>query len=328
MSNASISAQNMTREALRSGQSLTDLANSLKNTTAKAKATELGLKAVSIAANMLVMYGISLAINAMVHLYNISDKLAQKLDETKSKLSSTTDEIASMNQELEDNGNKIKIIKIKNRRKTKMINIESVGKVSFTDEGETTTFYEGDEVICCIGNDKRYVGKINAVGYWKDSEEDEPYEVISINTSKGDRSYSTEVIKVDEITYMCKNPLKDSIEPALSKEEMDKKTFVSMLVNLGYEKSAVETLWEKMQKSMKYFDIPVEKALACTLYSLENNCDIYEPMKEICGVDIVEMDKMVSDLEKTQTYTIGMAINGLCELFSAIVEYIRGEEEE
>ena len=208
-----------------------------------------------------------------------------------------------------------------------MINIESVGKIDFTDEGETTTFYEGDEVICCIGDDKRYVGKINAVGYWKDSEEDEPYEVISINTSKGDRSYSTEVIKVDEITYMCKNPLKDSIEPPLSKEEADKKTFVSMLVNLGYEKATVETLWEKMQKIMKCFDIPVEKALACMLYSLENKCSIYEPMKEICGVDIVEMDKMVSGLEKTQTYTIGMAINGLCKLFSAIGEYIRGEED-
>ena len=83
------------------------IGNAMETMTIKAKATELGLKAVSIAANMLVMYGISLAINAMVHLYNISDKLAQKLDETKSKLSSTTDEIASMNQELEDNGNKL-----------------------------------------------------------------------------------------------------------------------------------------------------------------------------------------------------------------------------
>ena len=59
-----------------------------------------------------------------------------------------------------------------------MINIETKQHINFTNEGVTTTFYEGDNVICCIGEEERYTGKIVAIGNWKETEDSEPYEVI------------------------------------------------------------------------------------------------------------------------------------------------------
>ena len=50
-----------------------------------------------------------------------------------------------------------------------MVSIETKGHINFTDEGITTTFNEGDNVICCVGNEERYVGKITAIGTWKET---------------------------------------------------------------------------------------------------------------------------------------------------------------
>ena len=206
-----------------------------------------------------------------------------------------------------------------------MVSIETKGHINFTDEGITTTFNEGDNVICCVGNEERYVGKITAIGTWKENEYTDPYQVICIDTSKSAKSYSSEIIKVDDITYICKNPLADNIEPPMSKKESDKKTYVSMLVGLGYEPSKVENAWVSMEKVMDNFDIPVDKALACSLYSIENKCSIIEPLKDICGIDIREMEDFLEILEKTQKFSIGMAMKYFGECIELIGKYIKGE---
>ena len=206
-----------------------------------------------------------------------------------------------------------------------MVSIETKGHINFTDDGVTTTFNEGDEVICCVGDEERHVGKIIAIGSWKENEDAEPYQVVCIETSKNARSYSSEIIKVDDITYICKNPLKKKLDPPMSKKEADKKTYVSMLVGLGCEPKAVETAWNSMEKVMDNFDIPVDKALACSLYSIANKCSIFEPMKEICGVDIEEMEKMLINLENAQKFSMGMAMKYLGECVELIGKYIKGE---
>ena len=48
-----------------------------------------------------------------------------------------------------------------------MINIETKQHINFTDKGVTTTFYEGDNVICCIGDNEKFTGKIVAIGNCK-----------------------------------------------------------------------------------------------------------------------------------------------------------------
>lgn len=180
-----------------------------------------------------------------------------------------------------------------------MINIETKQHISFTDnEGITTTFYEGDNVICCIGDNERYTGKIIAIGSWKETEEAEPYEVICVDTSKSARSYSSEIIKTDDITYICKNPLADELIEPMSKEESDKKTFCGMLIGLGYDEKQVENLWGNTKKIMKIYNIPVTKMTACTVYALKNNCSVSVPIKIICGIDIEEVKKDTDDLEK------------------------------
>lgn len=207
-----------------------------------------------------------------------------------------------------------------------MVSIETKGYINFTDEGITTTFNEGDNVICCVGNEKRYVGKITAIGTWKENEYTDPYQVICIDTSKSAKSYSSEIIKVNDITYICKNPLADKIEPQMSKTESDKKTYISMLVGLGYEPSKVEKAWVSMEKVMNNFDIPVDKALACSLYSITNKCSIYEPLKDICGVDIKEMENLIGNLENAAKFSMGMAIKSFGELLEIIGKAFRGEE--
>lgn len=183
--------------------------------------------------------------------------------------------------------------------------------INFKDEGVTTIFYEGDSVICCIGSEEKYEGKIIGIGNWKESDESESFEVICIDTSKNSRSYSHEIIKIKDITYICKNPLAEESNTVMSKEEMDKKTYCGMLIGLGYDKDKVENLWDKAKKAMKIYNIPVTKMTACTVYSLKNNCNINVPLKMICGIDIEEMEKDINDLEKCVSRKIAKAVLGL-----------------
>lgn len=200
-----------------------------------------------------------------------------------------------------------------------MVSIETKGQLIFTDDGVTYTFTEGDNVICCIGDETRYVGKITGIGAWKENDETEPYQVVCIDTSKNVRSYSSEIIKVDDITYICKNPLKDSVtEPPLSKKEMDKRTYVSMLVGLGGDKEKVEEAWKSMSIFMDIFNIPVDKALACSIYSIANKCDFTIPLKDICGIDMKEVGNMLTTLENVQKYCASMAVKSLGELVKII----------
>ena len=192
-----------------------------------------------------------------------------------------------------------------------MINIETKQHINLTDKGVTTTFYEGDNIICRVGDKERYKGKIIGIGNWKETEDSEPYEVICIDTSKSARSYSGEIIKTSDITYICKNPLTDEIIEPMSKEESDKKTFCGMLIGLGYDEKQVENLWGNTNKLMKIYNIPVTKMIACTVYALKNNCSVSVPIKIICGIDIEEMKKDIDDLENTVTKKIAKTILGL-----------------
>ena len=207
-----------------------------------------------------------------------------------------------------------------------MVSIETRGCINFIDDGVTTTFNERDNVICCVGDEERHVGTITAIGLWKENEDVEPYQVVCIDTSKNAKSYLSEIIKVDDITYICKNPLKDKLEPPISKKEADKRTYVGMLVGLGYEPTKVEKAWMHMEKIMDVYNIPVDKALACSLYSITNQCSIFEPLKDICGVDIKEMEKLVDNLEKTSRFSVGMAMKYFGELLKIISKVFKGKE--
>lgn len=113
MSNASISAQNMTRDTLKAKGSLVDLANGLKATSFGAKAAELGLKALSVAGNMLLSIGITMAISAVVKGFQSlanaqedaiakADEFIAKFNEQRTSLTDNKNAIDSISEDYED----------------------------------------------------------------------------------------------------------------------------------------------------------------------------------------------------------------------------------
>ena len=78
-------------------------------------------------------------------------------------------------------------------------NVELGANIKFTDEDGTHTFTEGDNVICCLGDEKRYVGKITCIGNYQENEDSEPEQAICIDTSKSKTSYSSEIVKTADI---------------------------------------------------------------------------------------------------------------------------------
>ena len=85
-----------------------------------------------------------------------------------------------------------------------MNNIKAKRYIEYTKDGITDKFHEGDKVICRTV-DEEYKGTITCVGEFKENEEAEPVTVICLDTSKSVWSYSSEIIKVDDIEFMCKD---------------------------------------------------------------------------------------------------------------------------
>lgn len=81
--------------------------------------------------------------------------------------------------------------------------------IKYKDEnGVVNIFSEGDEVICCVGEDKRFVGMISSIGFYQEADDAETELAMYIDTSMSKTSYSGEVVRLADITYICKNPLK------------------------------------------------------------------------------------------------------------------------
>jgi hypothetical protein len=194
--------------------------------------------------------------------------------------------------------------------------------IKFTDDSGTTNYFSiGDDVICCVG-DKRHTGKITQIGYFNEDNE-EPEKALYIDTSTSKTSYSGEIVKLKDITYIVKNPLSDIATTNFTQEELEKNTFVTMLTSIGYDKQKVENLYVMAQKLMKQFNIPIEKVTNCIIYSLNNNCDISVPLKEICGIDMNVWNKNLEVFEKAQKECLTALVESLVKTVGeTIKEYI------
>ena len=103
-----------------------------------------------------------------------------------------------------------------------MHNIKAKHYIEYTKDGITDKFHEGDKVICRTA-DKEHTGTITCVGEFKENEEAEPVTVICLDTSKSVWSYSSEIIKFDDIEFMCKDFLADcNIDNDMTDEELQK----------------------------------------------------------------------------------------------------------
>lgn len=191
-----------------------------------------------------------------------------------------------------------------------MDNITAKHYIEYTKDGITDKFYEGDKVICRTV-EKEHTGTITCVGVFKENEETEPVTVICLDTSKSVWSHSSEIIKFDDIEFMCKDFLEDTdINSDISDEEAKKNTYIHMFTGMGYDKSKVENVWNSLDKLMKQFDIPFEKAMGCMIYALKYDCGIEIPLKNICGVDVGFIQKSIPAYQKEMAKYFGMAVAG------------------
>lgn len=179
-----------------------------------------------------------------------------------------------------------------------MNNVKAKHYIEYTKDGISDKFYEGDKVICRTA-DNEYTGTITRVGEFKENEETAPVTVICLDTSKSVWSYSTELIKFDDIEFMCKDFLADiDLNENLSEEEVRKNTYISTFTSMGYDRFKVEKTWGSLDKLMKQFDIPFEKAMGCMMYALKYDCSIEIPLKNICGIDVGLMKKSMPVYQK------------------------------
>ena len=198
-----------------------------------------------------------------------------------------------------------------------MNNIKAKNHIEYTKDGITDKFYEGDKVICRTV-DKEYTGTITCVGEFKENEETEPVTVICLDTSKSVWSYSSEIIKFDDIEFMCKDFLADTdVNIDISDEETKKSTYIHMFTGMGYDRVKVEKIWNYLENLMTQVDISFEKAMGCMIYALKYDCGIEVPLKNICGVDIELMKKSMPVYQKEMAKCFSMAVaSGLVYLLA------------
>lgn len=98
-------------------------------------------------------------------------------------------------------GNKNNKVMKKEKGHSMGFDLEMNNYLLHKDEEKIMGYFAGDNVICEAGG-KRYIGKIASIGYYREEEGAEPKPAIYIDTTKGRKSYSGEVIMLDDITYL------------------------------------------------------------------------------------------------------------------------------
>lgn len=99
MANCSIAAQTQARQCLKANGSLTELANGLETMTVGAKAGQVALRGLSIAGNMLAMWGISVAIQTAVKWI---DKFVHSAEYAEKAIKAATDSAKSFSDSIKD----------------------------------------------------------------------------------------------------------------------------------------------------------------------------------------------------------------------------------
>lgn len=139
-------------------------------------------------------------------------------------------------------------------------NIETGINITYIDETGTHYLYEGDKVICHVG-DKTYNGVLSLIGIYENNSDLEAQQVICIDTWKGRTSITREIIMLKDITNICKNPFYES-------ERLDNKDqdILNEWIKRGYNKAQAKAICDRMHDMTVFYCIPYIKA---TTYAVE-----------------------------------------------------------
>ncbi|MFG6345122.1 MAG: hypothetical protein K1W35_15715 [Lachnospiraceae bacterium] len=142
------------------------------------------------------------------------------------------------------------------------LNIETGINLKYTDEIGTHYLYEGDKVLCHVG-EHTYNGTISWIGIYKENADSEPQQVIYIDTWKGRTSMSREMVMLKDITNIRKNPFSYDINDETCSD--GRKTF-NVLTEKGYSKEQAKAICDRTHDMTKFYCIPYIKA---TIYAIE-----------------------------------------------------------
>lgn len=146
--------------------------------------------------------------------------------------------------------------------------IEVKPSLRYEDENGTQVLIEGDFVLCCTKNEKRYMGRILSIGNYQENERAEQEIVIYIDMSKNNTHISGELIKISDITYICKCPFNDLMGYPDIDEEKDKMTFINMLIGVGFAKEGAVNIYDAMSETAKLYRFPFSTVLSSVIYDM------------------------------------------------------------
>lgn len=117
------------------------ISNATQKMTVKMKLAEVGMKALSIAGNMLLFMGISMAISGVIkgidYLIHREEKLQEALDESISALESTTSEIENLEEQVKTCAERI----------AELQKLKDAGTISLADEEELNNLKEENKEL-------------------------------------------------------------------------------------------------------------------------------------------------------------------------------------
>lgn len=144
------------------------------------------------------------------------------------------------------------------------LNIETEVGIKYTDESGTNHFFVGDEVMCCI-KEKRYVGRIAFIGNYCKCGSTEIQPAICLDTSGNSMIRSEEMVKLKDVTFICKNPFMDGTTPFRENEE-----FIKSLIDKGFSKEKAEAVSDGMNAVIILSSTPAIKAASYAVKALDN----------------------------------------------------------
>lgn len=145
------------------------------------------------------------------------------------------------------------------------LNINVGENIKYTDEKDTYRFFKGDEVTCYT-KDKKYIGIINFIGNYRETEETGYESAIYLDTSESKTSRSGEIIKLKDITSIYKNPFSDDKKPFANEED-----FVKILLEKGYDLEKARVISGIVNAAAVFYITPLSKA---TGYATQAVADI------------------------------------------------------
>lgn len=141
-----------------------------------------------------------------------------------------------------------------------MLNLETATNIKYTDETGTYYLYEGDKVICHVG-EQVYNGTISWIGAYQENLDSELQQVIYIDIWNGRKSMSREMVMLKDITKIYRNPLYDN-----EKLDNDEQYILNTWIKKGYNKIQAKAICDRMSDITKFCYIPYIKA---TKYAIE-----------------------------------------------------------